>query len=214
MQSLSANPDEITAIQQLDALLPSDQRSQITIVSAPPNNHFPISTQAIEPKKFAIQINFKQWQRFTASQQDLLFWHELSGIQARTISRSSWEIIVIIIGLAAASMELPSHSVLAVAVALTVAGLAVYRLYQSSRGEQSMRRRTAADRAAIALAMRSGYSFTQAHSSLYEALKILAKQPTLKAHRRQYQTRLRVLEMLESDRNTWSDPIVFAASTR
>jgi hypothetical protein len=48
MRSLSVNTDEITAIQQLDALLPSDQRSQITIVSAPPSNHFSISTQAIE----------------------------------------------------------------------------------------------------------------------------------------------------------------------
>jgi Protein of unknown function (DUF3318) len=214
MRSLSVNTDEITAIQQLDALLPSDQRSQITIVSAPPSNHFPISAQAIEPSKFAIQINFKQWQQFTASQQDLLFWHEISGIQASAIGRSNWQIIAIIMGLSAASMELPSHSVLAVAVALTVAGLAVYRLYQSSRGEQSLRKLTAADRAAIELAMRSGYSFTQAHSSLYEALKILAKQPTLKAQRRQYQTRLRVLEILESNWNTGFDPIIFAASTR
>jgi hypothetical protein len=213
MQSLSANTDEITAIQQLDALIPSDQRSQITIVPAPSNNHFPISTQAIEPNKFAIQINFKQWRRFTASQQDLLFWHELSGIQAKAIGRSNWEIIAIIMGLSAASIELPSHSVLAVAVALTVAGLAVYRLYQSSRGEQSIRKLTAADRAAIELAMRSGYSFTQAHNSLYEALKMLAQQPNLKSQRRQYQTRLRVLEILESNRNTWPDPIVFAAST-
>jgi hypothetical protein len=213
MRSLNANTDGITAIQQLDALLPSDQRSQVTIVSAPLNNHFPISTQAIEPGKFAIQINFEQWQRLTASQQDLLFWHELSGIQAKVIERSSWEIIVIIMGLAAASMELPSHSVLALAVALTVVGLAVYRLYQSRHGEQSMRKLTAADRAAIELAMRSGYSFTQAHSSLYEALKILAKQPTLKAQRRQYQTRLRVLEILQSNRNSCANSIVFVANT-
>jgi Protein of unknown function (DUF3318) len=170
--------------------------------------------QAIEPNKFAIQINFKQWQQFTTSQQDLLFWHEISGIQASAIGRSNWEIIAIIMGLSAASLELPSHSVLAVAVALTVVGLAIYRLYQSSRGEQSIRKLTTADRAAIELAMRSGYSFTQAHSSLYEALKILAKQPTLKAQRRQYQTRLRVLEILESNWNTGFEPIVFAASTR
>jgi Protein of unknown function (DUF3318) len=214
MQSLSTKADEITAIHQLDTLIPSDQRSLITIVAAPPSKPFPISTQAIEPNKLAIQINFKQWQQFTTSQQDLLFWHEISGIQARAIGRSNWEIIAIIIGLSAASMELSSHSVLAVAVALTVAGLAFYRLYQSSRGEQSMRRLTTADRGAITLAMRSGYSFTQAHSSLSEALKILVKQPTSKAQRRQYHTRLRVLEMLESNRNIEFDPIVFAASTR
>jgi hypothetical protein len=213
MQSWSANSDEITAIPQLDALLPSDQRSQITIVSAPPSNHFPISTQPIEPNKFAIQINFKQWQRFTASQQDLLFWHELTGIQSRAFRRSSWEVLAIIIGLSAASIELPAHSVLAFAVALTVVGLAVYRLYQSRHGEQSMRKLTAADRAAIELAMRSGYSFAQAHSSLYEALKILLQQPTLKAQHRQYQIRLRVLEILESNQNTCPDSIVFAAST-
>jgi Protein of unknown function (DUF3318) len=214
MQSLSTKAAAITAIHQLDTMIPSDQRSPITIVAAPQSNPFPISTQAIEPTRFAIQINFKQWQQFTTSQQDLLFWHEISGIQARAIGRSRWEIIAIILGLSAASMELSSHSVLAVAVALTVAGLAFYRLYQSSRGEQSMRRLTAADRGAITLAMRSGYSFTQAHSSLYEALKVLAKQPALKAQHRRYQTRLRVLEILESNRDIELDSIVFAASTR
>jgi Protein of unknown function (DUF3318) len=202
----------IGEIQRLAALLPIDWRSRVTVVHADQSTHWPIVTQTIA-SNIVIQINFQRWQRFTMSQQDLLFWHEVARFQGRSMTRSSWEILVMLLGLAAASVELPSHSVLAVAVALVVAGLAGYRLYQSNRGEQSMRKMTAADQGAIALAMQFGYAFNQAHRSLYEALQHLAKQPELKAQRRQYQRRLRVLEILASRRWQLENTIAFATVT-
>jgi Protein of unknown function (DUF3318) len=212
MPLLKCDP-AIGEIQHLVTLLPIDWRSRIAVVHADQSTHLPIVTQISESNQFAIQINFQQWQRFTMSQQDLLFWHEVAGLQGRSVKRSSWEILVLLLGLAAASVELPSHSVLAMAVALAVAGLAGYRLYQSHRGEQHMRKITAADQGAIELAMQFGYSFNKAHSSLYEALQHLAKQPGLKPQRRQYQRRLRVLEILASRREQ-VDPIAFATVTR
>jgi hypothetical protein len=199
---------------RLAALLPIDWRSRIVIVHADQFTHLPIATQISASNQFSIQINFQQWQRFTMSQQDLLFWHEVAGLQGRSPQRSSWEILVVLLGLAAVSVELPSHSVLAVAVALVVAGLAGYRLYQSHGGEQHMRKITAADQGAIELAMQFDYSFNKAHSSLYEALQHLAKQPGLKPQRRQYERRLRVLEILASRRYNRADSIAFATVTR
>jgi Protein of unknown function (DUF3318) len=213
MPLLKCDP-AIGEIQHLVALLPIDWRSRIAVVHADQATHLPIVTPISASNQFSIQINFQQWQRFTVSQQDLLFWHEVAGLQGRSVKRSRWEILVLLLGLTAASVELPSHSVLAVAVALAVAGLAGYRLYQSHRGEQHMRKITAADQGAIELAMQFGYSFNKAHSSLYEALQYLATQPGLKAQRRQYQRRLRVLEILASRRDKQVDPITFATVTR
>jgi Flp pilus assembly protein TadB len=212
MPLLDCDP-AIGEIQHLVALLPIDWRSRIAVVHADQSTHLPIVTQISESNQFSIQINFQQWQHFTMSQQDLLFWHAVARLQGRSVKRSRWEILVMLLGLTAASVELPSHSVLAVAVALVVAGLAGYRLYQSHRGEQHMRKITAADQGAIDLAMQFGYSFNKAHSSLYEALHHLAKQPGLKAQRRQYQRRLRVLEILASRRYKHVGQIAFATIT-
>jgi Protein of unknown function (DUF3318) len=196
-----------TEIQPLSALLPVPLQSHVVVVAARPMSGLPIDTQPLEPGNFLIQIHPLQWRRFTPSQRDLLFWHEVARIQARATGSAVWENMIIVLGLSAAVMELPSHAVLALAAALTVAGLAAYRLYQSRQGEQHRRQQTAADQRAIELAMQSGYSFEQAYSSLYEALKLLTKQPLLKAYHGQYQTRLRVLEILSSQRHRWTEPI-------
>jgi Protein of unknown function (DUF3318) len=213
---------EFTEVQRLAALLPIQLQSHVVVVAARPSSDLPsglpIDTQPLEPSNFSMQINPSQWRRFTPSQRDLLFWHEVAQIQTRAAG-ASWERAVLLLGLAAALVELPSHAVLAVAAALTVAGLAAYRLYQARSGEQHLRKLTAADQTAIELAMQSGYSFATAHSSLYEALNVLAKQPALKAHRRSYQTRLQVLDILKarsnaSTREALADPIGWSSAWR
>jgi hypothetical protein len=214
---------ELIEIHRLAALLPVQLKSHVVVVAAHASSSFPsdlpIDTQSLEPSNFAIQINLLQWRRLTPSQRDLLFWHEVAQIQARSMAGASWEKAVMILGVAAALVELPSHAVLAVAAALTVAGLAAYRLYQARSGEQHLRKLTAADQTAIELAMQSGYSFAAAHSSLYEALNVLTKQPALKAHRRTYQTRLQVLDILKARRNAserggLADPIGWSSAWR
>jgi len=217
MQSSTSHIHSSQTIEKLEALLPAELRSKVLIMTSPiatsMGNLAPISTQFVASNRVLIQVNLAAWQTFTHSQQDLLFLQVIAQIKSRSNSPFSWEFIAISLGLSAASIELPSHSVLSFSVALVVAGLATYRLYQSHKGEQHIRQCTAADQRSIELAMQSGYSFTQAHDSLYEALKILAKQAALKSDRAQYETRLLVLEILRSKRNPLADPISFASVT-
>ncbi|HEY9625385.1 MAG TPA: DUF3318 domain-containing protein [Crinalium sp.] len=207
MQLPRSGSPEINEIRRLEALLPEELESQINIVPCAQRSHFPIANQRIEGQ-FSIQIDWTQWRSLTISQRDMLFCHEVARIQGRAIARSSWEVIAIGIGLSAALVELPSHSVIAFSVALAASGLAAYRLYQRKWGEQSLRDATAADQAAIELAMQLGYSFADAHDSLYEVLNRLAKQPAYKKRWKQYQVRLRVLEMLASSKNKGPQPLV------
>jgi Protein of unknown function (DUF3318) len=188
--------DEIAELCRLSALLPLDLRPIVAVTSVDQLPALPIATQATDPGKFSIQIDPQQWARFTSSQRDLLFWHEVALIQGRCLGRGAWEPTAIAIGLLAALAELPSHSLLAFAVALTVAGLATYKLYQNHWGEQNLRKFTTADQGAIALALAAGYSVEKAYRSLSEAVILLMQQSKLKAYRRQYQVRLRVLEIM------------------
>jgi hypothetical protein len=136
-----------------------------------------------------------------------LFWHEIARIQNRAIARP-WEPIAISLGLSATLIEFFSHNVFSVTVALTVTGLAAYKLYQRKLGEQSLREATAADQTAIELAMQAGYSFNEAYDSLYEALRFLSRQPAYKSRWSKYQVRLRVLEMLVAKQEPVSQPVL------
>ena len=199
-----SSSSEVLEIQRLEALLPSELSAQVSIMPSDYSSCSLVMTKRIAPDQFSIQIDFHQWLSLAPSQRDLLFWHEVARVQGGAIARSSWERIVIVLGLCAALIEFPSHSIIAFAVALTASGLASYRLYQRKRGEQSLREATASDQSAIALAMQFGYSYPEAYSSLSEALKILLKQPMQKADWRKYQVRLQVLEM-QRERRTMPD---------
>jgi hypothetical protein len=201
MQLSISKTSESREVQRLKVLLSPELKSHVTVAPCKHENYVFIATKRFAQEQFLIQIDFQQWCFFTASQRDLLFWHEVARIQNRAIVHSSWELMAISIGLSAALMELLSHSLVAFSVALTVTGLAAYKLYQRKLGEQSLREVTAADQTAIALAMQFGYSFADAYSSLYEALSTLAKQPSQKSRRSKYQVRLQVLEMLANQSN-------------
>ena len=208
MQPPIPEPPEIREIRRLETLLPLELRSQITIAPSEQSRRSPITTHKTAQGQYSIQIDFHLWRQFTGNQRDLLFWHEVARIQSRTIGRSAWEKIVISIGISAALMELTSHSLIAFSVALAVTGLASYRLYQRQQGEQSLREITAADQSSIELAMQFGYSFSEAHSSLYEALQMLTKQRLQKSRQNKYQVRLRVLEILAAQEDISSQPFI------
>jgi hypothetical protein len=201
MQLPISQTSEDGEVQRLKALLSPELKSHITVAPCEHKNYVLIATKRFTQEQFLIQIDFQQWCFFTTSQRDLLFWHEVARVQNRAIVYSSWELIAISIGLSAALMELISHSLVAFLVALTVTGLSAHKLYQRKLGEQSLREVTAADQTAIALAMQFGYSFVDAYSNLYEALSMLAKQPSQKSRWSKYQVRLQVLEMLANQSN-------------
>ncbi len=99
-----------------------------------------------------------------------------------------------IAGLSVAWIEILSQNFLSLSFALVATGLAGNQLYQRQYGERSLRAAAKADQTAIALAIQSGYSCSQAHRSLQEALRLLIRKTPQKSLWRRYQVRLSVLD--------------------
>jgi len=199
MKSIISNFERYE-LERLKALLPSKFRLQVAIIRASKVNPTIITTEKVGESRFAIQIDLIYWQQLSNNQRDLLFWHEVSRIQNKTVIGSSWETVVMGTGLFASLIGVGSQNILSLSVALVVTGLAGYQLYQRNRGERSLREATAADQNAINLATQFGYSFSQAYSSLHDALTTLSKQTSQKSLWRKYQVRLRVLSILAAKR--------------
>jgi Protein of unknown function (DUF3318) len=190
-------PIETLETQRLLALLPVALRSQVNICQ--PETHSStkpraaITTQKVG-HQFSIQIDSDKWQKLNIDQRNLMFWHEISRIQNRSIIQFAWEPIVIGGAFSVALLEIFLQNFWSLSFALLAVGLALNQLYQRRWGEQGLRELTAADQAAIELAMQAGYSFSQAYRHLQDALRLLLKQSP-RHQRRQYQVRLNVLEL-------------------
>ena len=196
---MNSRTDIFTAsseIQRLTALLPKEVRSQVAVLEALEIESDLVTTQRIDPQDYQIQVDFNRWQSLNIDQRNLMFWHEVARIQGQGIRKSSNEIVVMGIGGVALLAELLAQNLLGVVTTLAVTGLAGYQLYQQHLGERSLRAASAADRDAIALAVHFGYSFSEAHDSLCSALQTLLKWKSQKSHKKRYQVRLRVLEIL------------------
>jgi Protein of unknown function (DUF3318) len=195
------SPPERLEIPRLLALLPEAVRSQVSILPASDKELDLITTAREQPLHYQIQINFDRWQSFNCDQRNLLFWHEVARIQGQGIRKSSRELVVLSIGTVALFAELLTQNLLGVVTTLAVTGLTSYYLYQQHHGENALRATSAADRDAIELATQFGYSFLEAYDSLFSALQRLAKRNS-KNHRKRYQVRLRVLEMLSAQESS------------
>jgi len=218
MDSLVSNSiTEVHELQRLENLLPEKLRSRVTVlpsVSMPSGNaqsvraqsskskskSVLIATEKIAKNRFSIAIDLTRWQQLSVDQRNLLFWHEASQILNKTVKRFEWEVVVIGAGLSISLMEVMSQNLLSLSVSLVVTGLAGYQLYQRKWGEHGLRGITAADQGAIDLALQFGYSFSQASSSLHNALEILSKHTSQQSLWKKYQVRLRVLEIVTVER--------------
>jgi hypothetical protein len=187
-----SNTDEF---QRLQTLLPNDLSHCVEITSSPEVNPAIIDTRRVGKRRFEIQIDLIRWQTIDRDQRHLLFWHEVACIQGRAIARNQGDLIALSVGLSTALMDTALQNVLLLTGSLLIAGLAGYKLYQRNRGEQNLKKVAAADQGAIALAMESGYSFSNAYRSLHSALTTLAKQSPSKAQRVRYEARQNVLEI-------------------
>lgn len=195
MNWLTSELSEVREIQRLEALLPAELMSSVTVRRSTHVDPVCIATEKVDQQRFAIQIDFIRWQQFSISQRDLLFWHEVARIQTKTIPYFAWEFAVMGTALFVSLIEVVSQNLLSFAIALVVTGLAGNQLYQRNRGERSLREATAADRQAIDLAVQAGYSSSDACRALQDALKVLSKQTPQKSRWKKYQVRLRVLEI-------------------
>ena len=190
----------MSEIKRLKTLLPTELRFQVILVRAKKANPALISTVKTGNKQFAVQIDLKRWHQLKFDQRDLLFWHEIARIKNKTVNQLRQDLIVLVLGFCVLLIELLVPNLLLLPVTLVVVGLAVNQIYQRYLGEQSLREATAADQKAIALAIRFGYSFSTAYSSLYDALKMRSRRPigVLRRNKRipaHCQVRLQALEI-------------------
>jgi hypothetical protein len=200
-------------VQRLAALLPEELRSQVSILLFKTIDVDLIHTQRLHHQDYSIQIDFNRWQSLNLGQRNLLFWHEVARIQGQGIRQSSREVAVMSIGGIALLAELMAQNLLGVITTLAVTGLAGYQFYQQHRGERALRAVSSADQDAIKLAIQFGYSFSDAYSSLCSALQTLAKQKSQKSHRKRYQVRLRVLEIMRAKETSLLSPVLSDSHT-
>lgn len=199
MALLSNCSAEMFELQRLRDCLPISLQSRVSIVRSSEIHPRLITTQRTQNHRFSIQIDGIQWQTLKVDQRNLLFWHEVARIQSKTIPKVRWELMIMLIGLTVALIEVSSQNVISLTAALVAIALSAHQLYQRNRGERSLREAVAADRRAIHLATESGYSFSEALTSLYSALASAQQ-----SNGQNYQVRLRALEILATEREKQS----------
>jgi Protein of unknown function (DUF3318) len=186
---------EMDEVQRLKTLLPDALSHCVTIAQSIDVKPSLIHTQQLKKRRFEIQLDLLRWQLLDTAQRDLLFWHEVARIQGRAIVHNQRDLMLLGVGLGTALLDTAMQNVLLLSGSLLVAGLAGYQLYQRNRGERSLKKATAADQAAIALAVQFGYDFPSAYDNLHSALTTLAKQAPHNAQRVRYEARQNVLEI-------------------
>ena len=186
---------EQTEIQRLKTLLPDALKSQIAIVRTTEVKPALIRSEKVGQNRCAIQIDLVRWEQLGIDHRNLLFWYEVARVKNRTVAQFPWEAVILGAGLGASLLELVSQNIVLFPIALTIAGLSGYQLYQRNRGENSLKEATVADRGAISLATQFGYPLSQAYSSLASGLRVLMAETSKKSQKFRYKVRLQVLDM-------------------
>jgi len=195
LSKISSIGGEISEFQRLKTLLPKELRGWVTVKEMPEVNPPLIKCKKVSRVRVEIQLDLIRWEQMSMQERDLLFWHEVARIQNNTVRKDTWEIAVLAIGLGGAVVEIWAQNILLLSSALLLSGMVGYHLYQRNSGERSLREATAADKDAIALATRFGYTLPQAYISLGRALKALIAQTPKQRLRAKYEARLQVLKV-------------------
>jgi len=195
LSKISSIGGEISEFQRLKTLLPKELRGWVTVKEMPEVNPPLIKCRKVSRVRVEIQLDLIRWEQMSMQERDLLFWHEVARIQNNTVRKDTWEIAVLAIGLGGAVVEIWAQNILLLSSALLLSGMVGYHLYQRNSGERSLREATAADKDAIALATRFGYTLPQAYISLGRALKALIAQTPKQRLRAKYEARLQVLKV-------------------
>ncbi len=185
---------EMSELRRLKTLLPPELQSWVMVESATTVTPPLITSEEIGQDQVEIQIDLIRWEQLAIDQRNLLFWHEVARIQNDTIPKDGWEMAALAIGLGGAVGELWVQDGLLLLLALSLCGVAGYRLYQKNNNERTIREATDADEKAIALATRFGYTLPNAYKSLGSALKTLIELTPKKRQRAKYEARLAALK--------------------
>jgi Protein of unknown function (DUF3318) len=144
-----------------------------------------------------IQLDLRTWQSLDLDLRNMLFWHEVARIQNAAIKSNQSAYLTIAAGLGIAGIDLfvQNSSIGLLVASLLIAGLAGFRLYQQTIGEQSLQRLTTADQSAIDLAVRFGYDRSTACELMVLAIQTNRSHTPRKFSRKQFATRLQVLSL-------------------
>jgi hypothetical protein len=183
--------------ERLKLLIPSELKEIIDLnISTEAKSQF-ILAHRIKDRRCQIQIDLQTWQSLDLDLRNLLFWHEVARVQNAAIESNRSAYITIAAGLGIASLDLlaQNSSIGLLVASLLIAGLAGFRLYQQTIGEQSLQRLTTADRVAIDLAVRFGYDRSTARELLVLAIQTNRSHTPRKFGCKQFATRLQVLSI-------------------
>lgn len=184
----------MSELRRLKGLLPPELQSWVTVEATTAVNPDLIVCEEVGKDQVEIQIDLAKWENLATDQRNLLFWHAVARVQNDTIPRDGWEMAALAIGLGGAVGELWVQDGLLLLLALTLSGVAGWRLWQKNNGEKTLKEATEADEKAIALATRFGYTLPNAYKSLGSALKTLIDQTPKKRQRAKYEARLQALK--------------------
>lgn len=184
---------EMSELRRLKTLLPPELQSWVMVEASAEVNPPLVRSEELGRDEIEIQIDLAKWDNLAIDQRNLLFWHEVGRIQNDTVPKEGWEMAALAIGLGGAVGELWVQDGLLLLLALGLCGVSGFRLWQKNNGEKRLAESLEADKRAIALATRFGYSTPNAYKSLGSALKTLIEQTPNRKQRKKYETRLQSL---------------------
>lgn len=192
IQNPVAEADEL---RRLQALLPGDVRAEVELTASSRFQAEPIQSTARAGDRVWLSLDLRQWTELPRSGRDLLFWHQVARVRAKSLPRSGgWEKTALLFGLGSGCGELWLQDPILLGIALAVSGVAGYRLYWRSHLARSERWALAADRDAIGLATQFGYPAVAARRSLIFALEWLCRRSTRASESDRYRARLQALK--------------------
>ncbi len=160
-------------IRRLLDVMPASGRMLTKIVSKPEqpqviNSPFPLPWSQARP----IFINFDLWRRLSKPQRDMLILSTVNWLTSIKWFKPDWYQAIVIAGLVGGISELVQTDVLGALVAGGLTAIAGSQIWRNSRSAQTQ---LAADEAAIRVAIRRGYTETEAAQHLLSAIEAIAQ---------------------------------------
>jgi len=160
-------------IRRLFDIMPASGRMTVKIVSKPEQPKvidvtFPLPWNRERP----IYINFDLWHRLTKPQRDLLLLRMVSWLGGVKWFKPDIYQGVTLVGLLAVLLEFFQSDAVGVAVAGGLTAIAINRIWRTNRSQES---ELNADKGAIRVALRRGYSEVEAAQHLLTAIEAVAK---------------------------------------
>lgn len=159
-------------IRRLIELMPASGRMLTKIVSRPQQNKviespFPMPWSQERP----IFINFDLWRRLPKPQRDMLLLRTVTWLVSVKWLKPDLYQCVVLVGVLGGILELMQGDAVGVAVATGLSAIAGTQIWRSTRSSQT---ELDADEAAIKVAVRRGYSETEAAQNLLAAIESIA----------------------------------------